>query len=86
MAPLLLVDILSVLSSHPQLLQGVQFGDIVKFYDLVCLMKPVIELAQSVHTPGLVTSLPLHVHNFLRACLGLDDDILKLSAIVFYFR
>jgi hypothetical protein len=73
-----LVDIISALSTHQDLLRKVKLIDVVEFFDLACLIKPVIELGQSVHIPGLVQSLPVLVHEFLKACLGLDDDLLKL--------
>ena len=78
MASPYLVDIISALSTHQDLLQKVKLNDVVEFFDLACLTKPVIELGQSAHIPGLVETLPALVHEFLGACLGLDDDLLKL--------
>lgn len=78
MPQILLTDLLSTLSEYPDLFNSIKFDDVGRFIDIACIVKPILSLGQSVHKPGSLKTLPVRVHQFLQACLGLDDDTLKL--------
>jgi hypothetical protein len=73
-----LSTVLSKLSEHPRLFQSLAFEHAVKFVDLAYLLKPNLELSQSPYIDRPPKTLPRHFHDFLKACLELDDNCVKL--------
>lgn len=71
-------SLVQVLQEYPGLYQGLTFQDVEHFLHLAILLKPYLALAQSFYSPAPLESLPSYVHDFLGACLQLNDDILKL--------
>jgi hypothetical protein len=83
MASLPLVDVLSRLLEYPDLAGELVLSNVVHFIDLACLTAPLLRLSQSIHTPGHLETLPVYIHDFLKACLDIPDDSLKLLWEVF---
>ncbi|KAH6871949.1 hypothetical protein BKA70DRAFT_1484028 [Coprinopsis sp. MPI-PUGE-AT-0042] len=85
---LLLSEILSALQEYPQLFELISLDTVIKFIDLACLTKPILELRKSIYTDGALLTLPKNVHEFLKLCLDphpseLPDDVFKLLWEVF---
>jgi hypothetical protein len=55
------------------------FDDSIKYIELICCLKPTIELLQPASQTAPPDSLSYNIHDFLRVCLGLTDDVAKLA-------
>ena len=69
----------NILIEHPRIAGAFTIQDLTKFIDLVSLLKPTLSLLQPLHQLGPPECLPVHVHDFLKVSLDLDDDLLKLA-------
>jgi hypothetical protein len=65
----------------PGLYSGLSFSDTVTFIDLVCCLRPTIDLLQPSYHTAPPQTLPAYIHDFLRACLHIPDDIAKAAWI-----
>ncbi|KAF6742244.1 hypothetical protein DFP72DRAFT_1179427 [Ephemerocybe angulata] len=69
--------LLSALDEHVDLLHDVTLSDIVVFVDICCLLRPTLDLPSlhSTHSgSAALERLPIYAHDFLKACLGWDDN------------
>ncbi|KIJ91794.1 hypothetical protein K443DRAFT_126143 [Laccaria amethystina LaAM-08-1] len=69
----------TILIEHPCIAGAFTIQDLTKFIDLVSLLKPTLSLLQLPHQLGPPEHHPIHVHDFLKVSLDLDDDLLKLA-------
>jgi hypothetical protein len=69
------MSLLEVLRNTP----ATDFQAIVKFIELICLLKPTLRRLQASYQPGPPDTLPRHIHDFLMAALSLSNTLTKLS-------
>ena len=69
----------NILIEHPRIAGAFTIQDLTKFIDLVSLLKPTLSLLQPPHQLGPPECLAVHVHDFLKVSLDLDNDLLKLA-------
>ncbi|KAJ7113336.1 hypothetical protein C8R43DRAFT_961570 [Mycena crocata] len=55
------------------------FDSLATYVELIRLMKPYLSAQQPYYRRGPPETLPIPVHDFLKLCLGLTDDIAKIT-------
>ncbi|KAJ7265682.1 hypothetical protein C8J57DRAFT_1069199 [Mycena rebaudengoi] len=78
--------ICTALSSSPAVAKAFPHTDVVKYIELIGLLKPTPALAylQPSHQISVPpATLPVNVHEFLKACFSLGDETAKLAWEVF---
>ncbi|THG95414.1 hypothetical protein EW026_g6235 [Hermanssonia centrifuga] len=69
------------LASCPEAVKALHFEDVVKFSDLAVWLKPEISASYPSDMTGPPEGLPVNIHNFLKACLAVADDIMKIFVL-----
>jgi hypothetical protein len=54
-----------------------------KYVDLILILKPSLSLLQPSYQTGAPESLPIHVHDFLMAALGIAHEMAKMAWATF---
>jgi len=72
--------LLKLVSSAPELEESLSVDQLHTLLDLVCLLKPTLSIIQPGCNPRSPPErLPINVHEFLRCCLGVDDETMKVA-------
>jgi len=82
MMPIATMDILHIataLTTTPELQTAFNFEAIVKYIELIILLKPLLKSFQASHQTAPLETLPVNVHDFLKVSLDIPDDIAKLA-------
>ncbi|KAF8077601.1 hypothetical protein FPV67DRAFT_1614590 [Lyophyllum atratum] len=72
-----LTELSSIINNNPEMASVLDYDGLVKYIHLIRLLKPTLSLFQSFRDSGPLETLPVNVHDFLKVCLGLEDEIAK---------
>lgn len=74
-----LTELVSVLLVNPVIASALNYNSLVKYTDLIRCLKPTLCLLQNSYQTGPPEQLPTNIHEFLKVCITLDDDIARLA-------
>ena len=73
----------SILSVNQELSNALNYDAVVDYIGLVRCLKPLIALQEASYHSGPPNSLTVSIHEFLKVCLDISDDIAKLAWVAF---
>ncbi|EAU88688.2 hypothetical protein CC1G_01061 [Coprinopsis cinerea okayama7 len=76
--PLPVARLIEVLSEYPHLTRKLEFDDVVKFSELVYLLKLPLSLLQSPYDQSSLPTPPVYILDFIRVALRLERNAVKL--------
>ena len=78
------LQLASILSDNQELSSTLSYDAIVDFVGLVQCLKPLIVLQEASHHSGPPASLTVSIHEFLKVCLNISDNTVKLAWTAFH--